>query len=330
MLGLGSLDFLMRLIWQATLVLVAIGLILIASLVLRRLLEEWAAARHRPAREGLRRALLASLNRPSGDPVAAPAGLPVAEIARLVDELAQIVRGDAKARLAAFAVGAGIERYWLRRLRSATTLRRLDAVRCLGLLATDPARGALTTMLAQGDARHRLAAAEALAQDTALAAWLVERLLVDPASRGRHAARFWHRLAANAPETVVTCLARADVDAALLIRLLEALGDAGHTAAATEIEALLGRHGAAVDRTALVTLDRLNHPAVLRLARALGGAPEAESRRAALGVLERRGRARDAELVSSLALDPVVDIAANAEKLLARLRAATADGAVPA
>jgi hypothetical protein len=47
-------------------------------------------------------------------------------------------------------------------------------------------------------------------------------------------------------------------------------------------------------------------------------------------VLERRGRARDAELVSSLALDPVVDIAANAEKLLARLRAATADGAVPA
>ncbi len=330
MLGLGSLDFLMRLIWQATLVLVAIGLVLSAGLVLRRLLEEWAAARHRPAREGLRRALLASLNRPSAGPLEVPAGLPLAETARLVDELAQIVRGDARTRLGAFAVGAGIERYWLRRLRSATTLRRLDAVRCLGLLATPTARGALTAMLDRGDARYRLAAAEALAQDTDLASWLVERLLVDPASRGRLAARFWHRLAANAPQAVVACLARTDVDAALLVRLLEALGDAGHTAAATEIELLLGRHDATVDRTALATLDRLNHPAVLRCARALSAATEADSRRAALGVLERRGRARDAELISGLARDPVADIAAAAERLLARLRPATADGAIPA
>ncbi len=330
MLGLGSLDFLMRLIWQATLALVAIGLVLSAGLVLRRLFEEWAVARHRPAREGLRKALLAHLNRPSADLLAAPAGLPLAETARLVDELAQIVRGDARVRLAAFAVGAGIERYWLRRLRSATTLRRLDAVRCLGLLGTPKARGALTSMLERGDARYRLAAAEALAQDADLAAWLVERLLVDPASRSRHAARFWHRLAASAPATVVACLARADVDTALLVRLLEALGDAGHTAAASEIEALLGRHDATVDRTTLATLDRLNHPAVLRCARALGLATEAESRRAALGVLERRGRSRDAELISALAGDPVADIAAAAQRLLARLRPATADGAAPA
>lgn len=330
MLGLGSLDFLMRLIWQATLVLVAIGLVLSAGLVLRRMLEEWASARHRPAREGLRKALLVHLNRPSADLVAAPAGLPLAETARLVDELAQIVRGDARARLAAFAVGAGIERYWLRRLRSATTLRRLDALRCLGLLSTPTAQAALTSMLERGDARYRLAAAEALAQDSDLASWLVERLLVDPASRGRHAVRFWHRLAASAPATVVACLARTDIDAALLVRLLEALGDAGHTAAATEIEGLLGRHDATVDRAALATLDRLNHPAVLRCARALGVATEADSRRAALGVLERRGRARDVELITSLARDPAADIAATAGRLLARLRPVTAEGAAPA
>ncbi|MEZ5864148.1 MAG: hypothetical protein R3D25_08820 [Geminicoccaceae bacterium] len=115
-----------------------------------------------------------------------------------------------------------------------------------------------------------------------------------------------------------------------MIRLLEALGDAGHTAAAAEIEALLGRHDATVDRTALATLDRLNHPAVLRCARALGVATDADSRRAALVVLERRGRARDTELISSLAGDPVTDIAVTAGKLLARLSVAPADGAAPA
>lgn len=328
--GLGSLDLLMRLIWQATLALVAIGLVLIAGLVLRRLVEEWTTARHLPARERLRKALLASLNRPSGPAVAAPAGLPVAEMARLVDELAQIVRGDARERLAAFAVAAGVERFWLGRLRSPATLRRLDAVRCLGLFATPRTRRALTAMLERGDARHRLAAAEALAQDPSLAGGLVERLIADRVGRGRHATRFWHRLATIAPETVVACLGRVDVDAPLLIRLLEALGDAGHAAAAVEIEALLGRHGAVVDRAALATLDRLNHPAVLRCARALGVALEADSRRAALAVLERRGRTRDRELVSGLARDPIADIAAAARQLLLRLEAATADGAIPA
>lgn len=326
----GLLDLLMRLIWQATLVLVAFGLVMMAGLVLRRLLEERTTARHAPAREALRRALLRSLNGPVAISVAVPAGLPVEEVARLVDELAQMVRGDARVRLAAFAVDAGVERFWLGRLRSLALLRRLEAARCLGLLTTTSTRAALDGLLQRQNPRHRLAAAEALAQDPKVAAGLVERLLLDPAMRGRHAARLWHRLAVGAPEAVATCLERADLDAPLLIRLLEALGDVGHVGAAGAIEALSGRHGSALDLAVLATLDRLNHPAVLRCARSLGVAPEAESRRAALAVLERRGRPADLALVSTLARDPVPGIARAAGALLPRLQPAPAKGALPA
>ena len=188
MLGLGSLDLFMRLIWQASLVLVAFGLIVMTALVLRRLLEEWRDQRHRPARERLRKSLLASLNQSaestSRSTEVAPE-LPVAKIARLVDEMAQIVRGDARLRLAAFASRFGVEQLWLRRLGSRLPHFRIEAARCLTLLRTPRTQAALHLALESDDSRLRLAAAEALADDPERAAPIADRFLSDPAGKGR-------------------------------------------------------------------------------------------------------------------------------------------------
>jgi hypothetical protein len=334
MFGVASFDLVMRLIWQTTLVLVAVGLLLMAALVLRRLLEEWRDARHRPAREQLRKALLLSLNRPAGETPTPPAGLPVAETARLVDELAQIVRGEARLRLASFAEGAGVERHWLRRLGSRLTAYRVEAARCLALLDTEKSRAALGACLEHDNPRLRLAAAEALAHDPRHSIALVARFTTDPAARGRHATRFWHRIAMATPEALVEQLSSAENGAALPPELsrhfVEALGDAGHGAAAGTIEALVGRHGDDLDRTALAALDRLEHPAVMRVARILAAAAEPDTRRAAVALLAKRGRARDIEVIRNLAADPVSDIGSTAKAILARLAAPAAPGANPA
>ncbi len=330
MFGLASFDLVMRLIWQTTLALVAIGLVLMSGLVLRRLLEEWWDARHRPAREALRKSLLLSLNQSAAAPPAVPRGLPVAETARLVDELAQIVRGDARTRLAAFAVAAGIERHWLQRLRSRLTAYRFDAARCLALLDTERSRAALAACLEQGPPRLKLAAAEALAQDAVQAAALAARFAAEPAAHGRHANRFWHRIATVAPDALVGWLEDPNLPTALAIRLVEALGDAGHSAAANRIEALVGFHGDELDRAALAALDRLKHPLVMRAARSLATAKEPDSRRAALAVLARRARPRDIEIVQALAGDPISDIGEAASAILARLAPRAAPGVEPA
>jgi HEAT repeat protein len=330
MFGLASFDVVMRLIWQTTLVLVATGLVLMAGLVLRRLLEEWRESRHRPAREQLRKSLLASLNGPVGNTPAPPPGLPIAETARLVDELAQIVRGDARQRLAAFAVEAGVERHWLRRLGSRLTPYRLEAARCLALLDTERSRAALAACLEHKSPRLRLAAAEALAHDPKLAATLAARFAAEPSASGRHATRFWHRIATIAPDKLVECLGAAELRPELGVRLVEALGDAGHGAAAAGIEALIGCHGAALDRAALAALDRLKHPLVMRATVSLAAAADPESRRAAVAVLARRGRTKDLEILQTLAADPVTDIAIAANAILARLAAPAATGAQPA
>jgi len=330
MFGLASFDLVMRLIWQTTLVLVAVGLLLMTALVIRRLLEERRDARHRPAREALRKSLLSSLNRPDATPPATPPDLPIAETARLVDELAQIVRGDARARLAAFAVEAGVERHWLRRLGSWHTAYRLEAVRCLALLESETSRAALTACLEHGAPRLQLAAAEALAHDPALARALAERFAGKSQSRSRHATRFWHRIAMVAPDALVEQLGAADLSPDLAIRLVEALGDTGHSAAATRIEALVGYHGDVLDRAALGALDRLKHPLVMRAARALATATAPDSRRAALAVLARRARTKDLDIIANLAEDPIGDIGQNARALLEHLAAQAAPGAEPA
>ena len=334
MFGLASFDLVMRLIWQTTLVLVAVGLLLMAVLVLRRMFEEWRDARHRPARERLRKSLLVSLNRPVGETPTPPAGLPVGETARLVDELAQIVRGEARLRLASFAELAGVERHWLRRLGSRLTAYRVEAARCLALLDTEKSRAALGACLEHGSPRLRLAAAEALAHDPSYSTALIARFTTDPAARGRHANRFWHRIAMAAPEALVAQLSGAHTGTALPPELssqfVQALGDAGHGAAAGAIEALVGRHGDALDRTALAALDRLEHPAVMRIARTLATAAEPDTRRAATAVLAKRGRARDIEVIRHLAADPVSDIGSTAQAILARLAAPAAPGASPA
>ncbi len=337
---IGSVDLFMRLIWQTTLALVAVGLVLITGLVLHRLLEEWREKRHRPARDALRRRLLASLNAPvagessATDGAAAPRqslarGLPLAATARLVDELAQIVRGEARLQLAAFAAATGVERYWLKRLGSRGTRYRQEALRCLALLATERTVGALQDCLASGDDRLRLSAAEALAHHPTLAGDLVSRMMGDPAAGLRPATRFWHRIAEVAPESLIAHLDAAAARPPLLCRLIEALADAGHVAAAGPIEACLGEAGEAVDRAILAALQRLRHPAMLRVARRLARAADPATRRAALAVLKGRARPADLELIESLAADPIADIRTAAATTLARLGQATTEGAVP-
>jgi hypothetical protein len=215
-------------------------------------------------------------------------------------------------------------------LRSRLGPYRIDAARCLALLDTPDSRAALEACLDAGDGRLRLAAAEALAHRPALANGLAARMFDDTAALGRHAARLWHRLAAVAPTVLMNRLDAATGRPQLLCRMVEALGDAGHVAAAGRLEALVGREGEPVDRAVLRALQRLNHPAMVRVARRLAAGVQPETRRAAVSLLASRARAEDRDLVQSLAADPVPDISAVAMTVLSRLAAPAATGADPA
>jgi len=69
---------------------------------------------------------------------------------------------------------------------------------------------------------------------------------------------------------------------------------------------------------------------VMQAARTLATATAPDSRRAALAVLARRARAKDLDIVQTLAADPISDIGDAASTILTRLAASAAPGAEPA
>jgi HEAT repeat protein len=202
----GLLDPFLSAIWSATWSGLGLGLAVALALVTRRW---WLERRGGPSPQtarGLRRALLAALAADDRQrAVALLSGLDPRELLALVDELAQVVRGEARAGLVALAAGLGLPGHLRRELRSLRAGVRAVAATRLALF-TDPATdAALLAALADRDPLVRLAAAESLAGRPAARAHLRTAALADPAFARGAAARFWNLLAQRDAELFAEC-----------------------------------------------------------------------------------------------------------------------------
>ncbi len=196
-----TLDPLLSAIWSATWSGVGLGLAVALALVARRWWLERRDATSPQTARGLRQALLAALAADDRRQAAALLeGRDPRELLALVDELAQVVRGEARAGLVALAAGLGLDDHLRRELRSLRAGVRAAAAARLALFADPATDAALLAALGDRDPLVRLAAAESLAGRPAARERLRAAALADPAFAGGAAARFWNLLAQRDPD----------------------------------------------------------------------------------------------------------------------------------
>ena len=242
-----------RLIWVGAIAFVLLGAIILAVLVLRRARSEAKAAREAFARKAARRSLLRRANG-LDEPGAWPAALSLEDWSELFDEVHQMLRGEARDRLAALGEKLGLDRYLVERLGRGTPARRAEAARCLALFEGDAATAALERALEHPHEAVRLAAAEALLDRVPNPAALAARVLRRRVSgAGR---RFLINLARKNGAAAIVLLKGAD-DLSR-VGLIDALAEAGEGRAVGPIAALAATAEAgAVRAAALRALGRL-------------------------------------------------------------------------
>ena len=248
-----ALVIFVRLIWTGAIVFVLLGAIILAVLVLRRARSEAKAAREASMRKEARRSLLRHANG-LDEPEAWPAALPLEDWSELFDEVHQMLRGEARARLAALGEKLGLERYLVECLGRGTPARRAEAARRLALFEGDAATAALEHALEHRHEVVRLAAAEALLDRVPNPAALAARVLRRrPSGAGR---RFLINLARRNGAAAIVLLKGAD-DLGR-VGLIDALAEAGEGRAVGPIAVLAAAAEApAVRAAALRALGRL-------------------------------------------------------------------------
>jgi len=324
MLDPAVIDRLLRFIWLASLALASTGFLVMVGLVVRRYLQELRDRRLEPGRDQARRGLLMSLqgNHERGLPPVV-AGLPRGELAELIDEIAQMVRGEPARRLAEIGRAAGIEAMLQDRLVRGRPAARREAARRLALFADQATREVLHAALDDRDGRVRLAAARALLTFEGEVAPLARRLLADPITETQPAKSFLHELAARDPD-LLAAHAADEASPARLTLIIEALAATGLVALVPTIAAFAGHAEAPVRVAVLRGLAGLGHPRGRRLAtEALSDAAPAV-RLAALRLLASAPRPAEPALITRLVADPDPGVRRLAAEIMARHAAAEA------
>ncbi len=281
-------DTVLWLVWQLTLLLVLLALLVLLVLVLRRLATELRGEQQVRQREAARRLILTRLR--SGEAELEPAalrGLPAAFLIELIDELAQMVRGEGRERLAALGARLGLVDRLLRALRSWRPGLRAEAARRLAIYRGETVTRALCEALSDAAAGTRLAAAAALVDHDAAWSLLRTRARHDPALASPAAFIFWLRLAEQRPQAFAE-LFDEPCPADRRVVMLKAAGAAGMTALAERIAAEATSEEPAIRRAATMALLDLKHPLGLdALARMLSD-PEPRLRAEAVVAVGRR------------------------------------------
>ncbi len=281
-------DALSRLIWQLTLLLVLVALLVVLMLVLRRLLEELRREALARRQAHARRLLLERLR----DPAAAPGvpdlpELPADYLIELVDELAQMVRGEGRERLAALGERLGLRDRLLQSLRAWRPGLRVEAARRLAIYRGDRVVRALCRALFDRAPQVRLAAATALLDQDGLPVDLLHHARHDPAFSRPGAIGFWQRLAETRPDAFLR-LFEEPSPAARRVPMLRAAGVAGLTRLAERMIADTAAPEPAVRRAAVMALLDLKHPLALDALARLLADPDPRLRADAVVAVGRR------------------------------------------
>ena len=314
-----AVDALSRLIWQFTLLLVLLALVVVLLLVLRRLVAELRGEGLARAREQARRLILAHL-RGDGPPLdrrELPA-LPTDYLIELVDELAQMVRGEGRDRLAALGERLGLVDRLLRVLCSWRPGLRVEAARRLAIYRGERVEEALREALSDRAPQVRVAAATALLGRERLPAGLLGQARRDPAFARPAAFPFWHRLAETRPDLFLELFDEPGPPGRR-VPMLRAAGVAGLARLAGRMVEDTASPDPAVRRAATMALLDLKHPLALDALRRLLADPDPRLRADAVIAVGRRklrallGRLRD------LLEDPDPAVRFHAEEALLRL-----------
>ncbi len=313
---------LLRFMWTATLLLVLVALVVVLVLVLRRMVEELRAERQARDRKAVHHYLMrAALGQDRGPPPTALTRLDRAEIAELVSELASVVRGEMRRRLAAAAMALGVLEHELARSRSRRAALRARSARRLPLFATVAAGrvgAALARLLEDPVAEVRVAAATAAIEvDAALRTRACQQARHDPAFARRLALRFWERLGELEPATLAR-LARDD-DPERLRLILEAAGRGRLLALAREAVAALDHPYLPLRLAAVGALVEMDHPRGLAALKQLVEATDPVLRLAAFTLMRQDPRPAFTPLAVSRLDDPDLRVAFRARELLVRL-----------
>lgn len=255
------LDPLLALIWSTTWWGSGAGIAVAFIMLARRWWQERCSRRTPGTSRNLRQALLAALAADDRQQAAALLqGHDARAVLTLVDELAQVVRGKARAALIGLAAELGVADRLRRELRSLRPGVRAGAAARLALFSDTATDAALMAALFDRNPLVRLAAAESLAGRTPARACLRTVALSDPAFARGAAARFWNLLAQHDPELFAECFAAA-ADARRRLLAIEAAARAGLVRfAEAMVEASLSADPG-LRRSATTALLTLRHPA---------------------------------------------------------------------
>ena len=304
-----SLDAILYLIWIIALALVLAGLLVMVLLIFRRMLEERAAARLEPARKMARRGLLAWLECGSIPPadLVSLTRLPLEELAQSFNETAQIVRGEARSRLADLAREVGVDWYLRKQLGARRAALRIQAARRLEQFTDPTNRRALTTALQDHSAQVRLTCAESLLSAGDDPKPLLERMLSDPATGTRAAGAFFFRAAQLHPKELANRLDPDDTSLRQLL-IIKALAEAASMEAWPMLRVMRGSPKPALREASLMALARLGHPQLSIEVEAALRDTAPSLRRSALRLCGAQGVRVPVHAIEALAddVDPVI------------------------
>lgn len=317
------------LIWQATWLFAATALLVAAGVVVRRYWQEVGERRRPDALQELRRPILASLQADDCHAV-----LPLLrqrepeEVLTLVDELAQVVRGEPRRRLAGLARALGLEHRLVAELASWRAGVRAVAAGRLALFEGDEVDRALLAALDDPDAGVRLAAAESLAGRAGARQALERRALSDPAFATPAAARFWNLLARLDEALFAGCFAALE-DAGRQRLAVEAAARAGLVRFAETMQRLCMSPDPATRRAATTALLELRHRSAFAALERLLLDPEPELRAHALVLVAHAGLRRFGSQVLARLDDPDPLVRARAQETALRMGLPLPDEAGP-
>lgn len=215
----------LRLIWDASLILSGTALGAMTILVISRVLS----TRRRTYQLALRRRLSPLL---LGDAPVSPEVLrdiPDGVITQLTLDLIQLVRGDERAAFIEKATALGVPQKLMRQSRSFSTRRRMAAVQGLAMFEDDESRTALRQALSDRDDDIRLAAALALAvgDNPPDLRELVSRLAIRDGHSSLLTISLFRHFAKTAPDQVQALVLDPGQPLAIRLAAIEALAESG-------------------------------------------------------------------------------------------------------
>lgn len=252
---------LLLLLWILSLALAGIALVVMVTLIVRRMILDMLTRRRAAQRKQLMTAILGWLDAEEGAELPVQAGQPLGS--RLAMELLQLVRGRDRARLITLMRETGTDAELCARIRSGGAAERIEAARALALFATPETLWALEEGLDDPNPEVRLTVAASLVtlQAAPPLPTLVEKLAIGSIEHSRTLSPIFRELVRNRKSEFVAALSNPEMSEPVLVLLLDALGRTGDYRLIEAVGTLTAHPSMDVRAEALRALGAFGHPA---------------------------------------------------------------------